>query len=331
MLLVAAFNMLIGGFAEAVSHAPQVKMPIKLDFRKEAEISRRYVYLEDVATCSGAAYICAEVLSVEIGLAPIKRIIKRFSSEEITALVSQEYPGLVLNSNEVSVVAVRSKYHTVSLSVIRDFIENQILEMPNKHDGVRYILADIHIPKVEVPEYMDIIAISGQNIFEEEKLNYHRWQNVKISFQDQSGSSERIEFRIRLKISAEKKVLVTSSDIRRGEQFNRQNTKLVWRDTGTRGLEYGFTSLDGLLTKRAIRGIKAGTKIGSDLVAKGNLVRRGQMVDLKIIGHGIIVGGKGKSLESGDLGQSIRIKKLNSSKILIGKVVGPRDIEVMLQ
>ena len=66
------------------------------------------------------------------------------------------------------------------------------------------------------------------------------------------------------------------------------------------------------------------------LIERPRLVKRGQIVDLLISQGGMKISGKGKALEDGGSGESIRVIYEATKKDLRATVVGPDRVEVHL-
>ncbi len=65
-------------------------------------------------------------------------------------------------------------------------------------------------------------------------------------------------------------------------------------------------------------------------VSRRYVIRRGDKVEIFVQGGGILVKALGVSLESGAPGDVIRVKNVDSGRIILGKVIGPNRVEVDL-
>lgn len=83
----------------------------------------------------------------------------------------------------------------------------------------------------------------------------------------------------------------------------------------------GKTPKRGVSAKRPIRGSEVGTP---------RLVEKGKMVELRYTTAYMSIQSRGEALENGSLGESIRIKNLDTERAISGRVVGTNLIEVNL-
>ncbi len=95
--------------------------------------------------------------------------------------------------------------------------------------------------------------------------------------------------------------------------------------------------LDGVFLKplpldlemaRAIRDLAPGDVVRSQDVALPPPVRNGQQVRVQVRLGRVRVSAEGVAVQDGSLGEEIRIMNPSSGKVLRGRVVGPREVEV---
>jgi flagella basal body P-ring formation protein FlgA len=60
------------------------------------------------------------------------------------------------------------------------------------------------------------------------------------------------------------------------------------------------------------------------------MVARGQRVTMVALGRGIRVSAVGEALAAGRQGETIRIKNLDSNKVVTGRVSGPQTVQMEL-
>jgi flagella basal body P-ring formation protein FlgA len=134
---------------------------------------------------------------------------------------------------------------------------------------------------------------------------------------------------VQANIKAYTEVLVTTRTIRRGEHLNTSDFTLEKRDLSV--LPKNYLSLpeeaDGLVVKRPVQ---RGSVLISSILEAPKLVRRGQAINLLAVRNGIQVRSKGKALSDGTSGQRVRVKSLNSNRIIEGIVIDEGTVKVVL-
>ena len=126
-----------------------------------------------------------------------------------------------------------------------------------------------------------------------------------------------------------KEVLVTTRSIRRGEDFTLDMFELIERDITAEkdGYYIDFSELTDLQAKRPLGFDRILTH---RYVEKVPVVHRGDEVQLVVQAGNMRVSTLGVALQDGGLGARIRVRNLDSGKILRGEILDSRTLKVAL-
>ena len=59
-------------------------------------------------------------------------------------------------------------------------------------------------------------------------------------------------------------------------------------------------------------------------------MKSGDPVEIRVNANGFTITAKGTALQAGKLGQSVQVQNADSKRTVVGRVVGPRAVEVEL-
>ncbi len=122
-------------------------------------------------------------------------------------------------------------------------------------------------------------------------------------------------------------VLIAQEDIARGERV------FPWQ-VGYKEMYLGrcprkeISSTEELINYIALRYIKKGERVKKSFLKKEPLIRRGDEVDVVFRKGALEISFKGKALDTGFYGDTIRVKSLNTGKILRGRVISEEAVLV---
>lgn len=125
------------------------------------------------------------------------------------------------------------------------------------------------------------------------------------------------------------KVVVAAEPLLRGSAISEAQVKVVERELS--GLSYGyFESPDKLRGMLADRAIPAGSVLTPNMVDAPRLVNRGDRVTLLAGSDRIQVRMRGEAMSDGTRGQRIRVKALDTKRVIEGWVVSRGVVKVTL-
>ncbi|WP_251978184.1 flagellar basal body P-ring formation chaperone FlgA [Salinicola avicenniae] len=129
---------------------------------------------------------------------------------------------------------------------------------------------------------------------------------------------------LRAEISAMIRHLVAKQAVAPGEIVD--SSTLDWQTSDISRLRRGYlTSMEGVAGQVATRRIPQGATLTDAMVRKPWMVKRGDTVQLSVIGQGFRISRRVEALENGSMGSTIRLRT-GDNRILQGTVTGPDSL-----
>lgn len=142
--------------------------------------------------------------------------------------------------------------------------------------------------------------------------------NISIAVRCNSDKPWKIY--IQASVKAYKSIYVARAPIARGEIVRKSNLKMAKQDVTSLNGNY-FTDINlinGHIAKRLIRENQA---IKSYMLTKSKVIRRGEYVTIIAETSGISIKMKGKALNDATIGEHVRVKNMNSKRIIEGTAI----------
>jgi flagella basal body P-ring formation protein FlgA len=134
--------------------------------------------------------------------------------------------------------------------------------------------------------------------------------------------------RVPVRVSSFLKVLVTTRPLTRGDGIGADDVRAEERDVATLG--YGYVAELAQVDGRALaRPVLAGTVLAPGMLAGRTAIRTGDAVVVMASLDGIVVRAEGIALGAGDNGARLRVRNVNSGKVLDAVVRGQGTVEVV--
>jgi flagella basal body P-ring formation protein FlgA len=123
-------------------------------------------------------------------------------------------------------------------------------------------------------------------------------------------------------------VVINRRPLVRGQTITAGDVLLDEVDTS--GLHQAFfTRISDVVGLRSKRAVNAGSTLHAGMLERARLVRRGSQVQILALADGLQVRMRGKALADGGRGDRIRVKNLNSGRVITGTVAAAGVIEVL--
>lgn len=283
---------------------------------RDAEINDRVVRLGDIATFQGAsAKQVVELGNAVIGYAPqpgTSRIIP-LDTIRVHVLARGFAPS------EIGFVG-REPVVSRQFQVLPDAeISRAVLEAlgANATSGVRFEITRISGTR-PLPLGPVTIAVRPPS---EIKKNFF----VTV---DLSVGEESIQTYVTLSAVRIERVVVASRPIERGALIMEKDIQIESRDllTEPRGV---LLAGDRVVGRRAKLPILAGKSIVGNAIEPDLWVKRGEKVSLVVRSRGLELKAIGEAFGAGSEGQTVRVKNLDSSQYVTGKVTAPGEVSVL--
>jgi flagellar basal body P-ring formation protein FlgA len=134
---------------------------------------------------------------------------------------------------------------------------------------------------------------------------------------------------LRTKVEVFRPIVAAARLIKRGENLTAELLKLERRDVALLPDKY-FVETTKLLSQEALIGIPANSTLFAWMIGAPPLVKRGGPVMIAVIAPGLAVKARGEALEDGTVDQEIKVKRLDSGKVLKARVKSESEVEVKL-
>ncbi len=130
-------------------------------------------------------------------------------------------------------------------------------------------------------------------------------------------------------VSLYQQVLVTTRPLGRSSVITPLDVSLMERDIGTLGDAY-LTDPAAAVGMRLRRQVAADSVLTSNQLEQDEVVRRGDKVVISASSSQISVRMPGEALESGTLGSQIRVRNVNSGRIVTARITAPGQVAVAM-
>ncbi len=130
-----------------------------------------------------------------------------------------------------------------------------------------------------------------------------------------------------VKIQAFKNILVLTRPIKRGETLGKHH--LAFQKTDISQLHQGYMDdIQSVINKQAKRNLARNTILNNRLITEPALVKKGERVKIQSSNAFFQISMSGIAMMNGTLGQNIKVRNINSKKIIQATVVKPGLVSV---
>ncbi len=309
--------------------APQVRIPLKLEFQPSAVLGSDKFYLGDVADCMGSVQLCQQVTSVLIGDSPRAGDKYSITTQHILSLVREEFANISLTTNEIKSVVLNSE----TIKIHTDELKHAIIKALHALDPSEN--RRLKLSRVRVPYDFTIWPGSvAWRIYGVENLSEVMNQAVtkrvkpiplKVSaLSHYKGQRSEAEGVIYAQFIVEHFVPTLVRNLAVNSILTEDDLEYRWLPLQP-NIAVG---MDEILGKKNRRRLTIGRPIRLSDLKIPYLVRRGESIDV-LVHHGMLqVKSKGKALQPARLGDLITIALNNSKKRIQAKVIGKNLAEV---
>lgn len=143
------------------------------------------------------------------------------------------------------------------------------------------------------------------------------------------GENEE-KFLVRTKVEVQREIAAANRQIKKGELLALADLKLESRDIALLPQKY-FGDTVTLVGKESKIAIPANSTIFAWMVGPPALIKQGGAVTIVVSAPGLAIKAKGEALEPGYPDQLIRVKRLDSGKVIKAKVKSANEVEVEME
>lgn len=244
------------------------------------------------------------------------------------AVLTAEWLKKLAQTNKISWTPADGK---TAVTVRRDAYEI-------KADEIKKILIK-ELKAHGLPENADLFIQSGTLPVPVPVKSSWRLEPVQTEY---NSFRQTFEAKMSLTVNAEKKddlffagkaqifitVPVAGQDLKSGQIITRDDIQMkdIVQETGRRRADPVKT--EDLIGKEVKRSIRAGQIISQNDVQTQVMVAKGKIITLNFAKGGIMLSAKGKALENGGLGDTVRVMNIQSKSVVQGTVTGPETVSI---
>ena len=180
-----------------------------------------------------------------------------------------------------------------------------------------------------VGRVQDMIAPVG-NVTLSASLPYGIRYNTPVTVMISANVNGQAVTKIGLKFNVQlfRQVAVAASKVNASEIFTEDSLRYERMDTGQIAAGY-FTDTKKIVGLIARRPVTPGMVVTDSMVNKPVLIKRGSMVILIAFVGNMEVTASGQTMQDGYSGQLIRVRNVNSNKIVLGKIIDEEKVQVL--
>lgn len=304
--------------------------PIRADaagvVRIEADVAVEgaAITLGEIATLDGLTpEEEAKVAAFKLGDAARPARVRTFSGTWLEKELARVAPGLMVDIPDV--IRVHTAHRELRPEYLRERLEAAIRHrMPWPESA-------IELSQWRLPETF-AAPVAAHRLLVRFKPNEDFLGRVSAGFEliDPDDPQVRpVRRSASVEVKVELPVVVLSRRVRRGQPLDEDAVRLETRDL--RRLPDGVvTDLNDVLGGRAGRNLQAGMTLLFSAMQSPQLVRRGDMLIIDASRAGLFIRAEGRALESGKLGQVIRIENVGSRRRFAARITAPGRAELAL-
>ena len=297
-------------------------LTVALHPQATVDVSR--VTLADVATLTGEpASLATRLASLGLGRAPAPGAIREITRRFLVTRLRQEridLAALSLTGAETTRVTRRAAQltGTVIAQTAADHVRN-ILPWPDEDlvVEVQRPPADLHVLGSTDGLSYTVTPRPGQRLL----------GRVPVTVSIRRGSRPVAQTHVLLNVRVFQRLMVARQRIRTGERISKRHVRLQRTELSSAATE-AITDLADALGQEARQDIAAFAVVTRRMLAPARVVRRGEPVTLMAKAAHIRVTTLGLAEQDGAVGQYIRVRNRDSRKIVLGRVIDSRTVEV---
>ena len=142
------------------------------------------------------------------------------------------------------------------------------------------------------------------------------------------GLDGPVDVVVGLELTAKPVVAAPSKSLPRGHRLSLEDLHLLPIDEEDVDSKH-FTSLEKLVGMEVHQSLRVNRPVLESDVRKPTLVRRGDLLDLRVVAAGIVVTTAAKALADGPLNELIEVEIMRPRKRKVARVVGPGVVEIL--
>ncbi len=297
---------------------------IEINLMGNVILEEKTITFRDISTVTGDdVKLVNRINDIEIGKTPWANSIRR---------INKDFMKMRLNVSNVNVADVNfTNANSVAVSVESTKITGLEISQRAKEYLLNFLPVTDREATVEltrmpgdqwVPSRRDKINLDISLVDSSKDRG-----NIELIVSAYSNGMRYFKIPVRFKVRVFEYVAITKRKIARNQQLTRENVFMARRETTKiRGL--AFSSRDNLRGKTAVVSILPYTILTEDMVETPPTIKQGSVIKLFITSSGFRIVTKGLAQQTGYTGETIKVKNLDSKKILYGEIIDSGRVQI---
>ena len=286
------------------------------------EIDGRKIHLGDIAQIdSHDLQLIHKLKDVEIGTAPLPGRSRVIEAEFIQLRLKQnDFDVSTLNVHGSQTIKITRSHVEINEDEIRDIVSNFIYNQALRGKKSARITA-LRVPK-------GIILSKGHityRVSPPKHTDYLGKVPLSVEFSVDGKRQKKVWATVTIEMMVE--VVVSKKPLRKHKPLDENDIELRKMDLADLPSNV-ITDPQAVLGKRTRRAIGSKTILRTDLIELPPIVKRGDIVVIVAESNGFRITALGKAKSKGRLGERIPVENFDSKKILYGRVVDSRTVEI---
>ncbi len=297
---------------------------IEVNLMDKVILEEKTITFRDISTVTGDdVKLVNKINEIEIGRTPWPNNVRR---------INKDFMKMRLNASNVNVTDVNfTNANSVAVSVESTKITG--LEISQK--AKEYLLSVLPVTDREAT--VELVRLPGDQWIpsRRDKINFDvslvdtskDRGNIELIVSASSTGMRYFKIPVYFKVRVFEYVAIAKRRIARNQQLTKENVFMARRETTKiRGL--AFSSRDNLTGKTAAVSILPYTILTEDMVETPPTIKQGSVVKLFIKSSGFRIVTKGLAQQTGYTGEVIKVKNLDSKKILYGEIIDSGRVQI---
>jgi flagella basal body P-ring formation protein FlgA len=298
---------------------------VGINIKDEIILKEKTITISDVSTVTGGnVELAKKVSNIEIGRTPWPNNFRKISVDFLKMRLRNSNINLsdiIFNGARAVKVSVEATKITGTeiAQIAREYLLS-VLPVMDRETTVELgrMPADQWVPRKRDEIVLDVSLVDS---------NKDRG-NIELIVSARSNITPFFKVSVIFKVRVFENVVIAKRKIGRHQRLTREDIFLGKREI-TRIHDLSFSSVDDLTGKVAVRTIRPNAIITENIVETPQTIQKGSVVKLYIEANNFSIVTKGLAQEAGRIGEVIKIKNLDSKKVIYGKIMDPERVQII--
>ncbi len=298
---------------------------VEINLLDRVILNEKTVTFSDVATVTGDDVdLVNKINKIEIGSTPwpnntrkigvdFMKMRLKFSNVKISDVVFNNAKSVEVSveSTKITGLEIAQKAKEYLLSILSVADRETTIEL------VRFPV-DQWVPRKKSEVYLDVSLVDS---------NKDRG-NIDLIVSATSNSIPLFKVPVNFKVRVFEYVAISKKRIGRHRNLTRENIFIDKRET-TKMRGIAFSSMENLVGKMTTKVIQPNTILTEGIVEIPPTITQGSLIRMFIKANGFKIVTKGIAQQTGNTGEVIKVKNLDSKKILYGKIIDSDKVQIV--